>query len=395
MTISMIREMLISTIRAGMCGVSIDENIKSYINEENLKKLYDLAQKHDVTHIVGEGLLRQKLMPDGEVSGLFKLSSMTAFMRYQLLTCELNSICDLFEKNQIDHMPLKGAVLRKLYPEPWFRTSCDVDILVRPDDLKRAVNLLETELMCSDIINSPHDVALYTKNKVHIELHHTLFGPNMYDGQNVSKKWNFDCQQHVWEMSSQTDGKKYRYEMPDEFVYCYHIAHMAKHFEVGGCGVRPFIDLWILNNITFDRQKRSTLLKECGLLKFENEVKKLSLVWMQNEIPDKTSLLIQDYIFDGGVFGNVNNMVLYKQAKSGGHTGYILSRLIASRNLLEHHYPILKKHRWLMPFCQVGRWLKIIFRNRLKISINELAINNKINDDIKNNMKDLIKILGL
>ena len=38
---------------------------------------------------------------------------------------------------------------------------------------------------------------------------------------------------------------------------------MAKHFENGGCGVRPFIDLWILNHRRpFDRAKRESLLRD-------------------------------------------------------------------------------------------------------------------------------------
>ncbi|MBO4954226.1 MAG: nucleotidyltransferase family protein, partial [Clostridia bacterium] len=36
----------------------------------------------------------------------------------------------------IDFMPLKGAVIRQYYPEPWMRTSCDIDIHVKKDRLE-------------------------------------------------------------------------------------------------------------------------------------------------------------------------------------------------------------------------------------------------------------------
>lgn len=29
--------------------------------------------------------------------------------------------------------------------------------------------------------------------------------------------------------------------MKEEMFYFYHIAHLAKHFEVGGCGIRQII----------------------------------------------------------------------------------------------------------------------------------------------------------
>ena len=34
------------------------------------------------------------------------------------------------KKVQIPFLPLKGSVIRQYYPEPWMRTSCDIDILV-------------------------------------------------------------------------------------------------------------------------------------------------------------------------------------------------------------------------------------------------------------------------
>jgi hypothetical protein len=48
---------------------------------------------------------------------------------------EFERICLVLEKAKIPHIPLKGSVLRKLYKEPWLRTSCDIDILVQEETL--------------------------------------------------------------------------------------------------------------------------------------------------------------------------------------------------------------------------------------------------------------------
>ena len=54
-----------------------------------------------------------------------------AIYRHAQLSYEYVAVCDALETAQIPFIPLKGSVLRKWYPEPWMRTSCDIDILDR------------------------------------------------------------------------------------------------------------------------------------------------------------------------------------------------------------------------------------------------------------------------
>ena len=71
---------------------------------------------------------------------------------------------------------------------------------------------------------------------------------------------------NVWQSAFLQKKKEHCYEMTDEMFYFYHIAHMAKHFEEGGCGIRPFIDLWTLDNIKdVDHDKRDELLSQGNL----------------------------------------------------------------------------------------------------------------------------------
>ena len=58
------------------------------------------------------------------------------------LEYELEHIKSVFEKNKIEYILLKGSVLRNYYPEPWMRTSCDIDILVHDEQLDKAVKVL-------------------------------------------------------------------------------------------------------------------------------------------------------------------------------------------------------------------------------------------------------------
>ncbi len=57
-------------------------------------------------------------------------------------------------------MPLKGSVIRNMYPEPWMRTSCDIDILVEKSSLdvaKKAVQAIGFEYKGM----GSHDISLF------------------------------------------------------------------------------------------------------------------------------------------------------------------------------------------------------------------------------------------
>ena len=105
----------------------------------------------------------------------------------------------------------------------------------------------------------------------------------------------------VWENVTLHEGAGYWYEMSDAFYYFYHIAHMAKHFENGGCGIRPFIDLWILDHMEgVDQMKRDELLEKGDLLKFAQRARTLSEVWFDAKEADKIIVLENGSIADIG-----------------------------------------------------------------------------------------------
>ena len=148
--------------------------------------------------------------------------------------------------------------------------------------------------------------------------------------------------------------------MTDAFFYFYHVVHMAKHFETGGCGIRPFMDLWILEKIDgADQTGRDKLLADAGLLQFARAVQKLSRVWFCGEEPDELSRQMEEYILHGGVYGSSENRVMFNQKKHGGRLGYLLSRMFVGMPQMKRSYPILRKYPWLMPIMQIRRWFKL------------------------------------
>ena len=71
------------------------------------------------------------------------------------LSAELVKLVDLFKKDGIDVIPLKGPVLgTALYQDRALKASTDLDLLVRPSDALRAKRLLESVGYC--LLTVPH-----------------------------------------------------------------------------------------------------------------------------------------------------------------------------------------------------------------------------------------------
>lgn len=374
--------MLISLIRFSVCGGELNENIKENITEEKLYELYNLASRHDVVQIAADALFKNQLMPDCEMNGVFKTALMKTVFKVQKICFELFRASAVLEENKIPHMPLKGSALRVLYPEPWMRSSCDVDILVKPEDFEASFKLLTDKLKCHDVTHTPCDVGMWTDGGVHIELHHNLLDKDIKKNGTYLRKWNFDCMISVWETAVLSTGKHYQYEMTDEMFYCYHFAHMAKHFENGGCGIKAIIDLWLLDNRkSKDNPKREELLKKAKLLSFYKHIEELCSVWFSGCEHSETSRMLEKYLLSGGAYGNMENKVAFGSSKAGDSNAFAKYRIFASDDLLRYYYPEIDKRKWLMPFYQIGRWARIISKGRLKKSVNELRLSRNITSD--------------
>lgn len=380
-------KILFELVGSGVCGKALQAGVRDAVSQEIISELLRTAGFHDIDHIVALGLKENGLITESN-SGVERII-FKAIYRYQQLNFEYKRLCDALEASKIPFIPLKGSVLRKYYREPWMRTSCDIDVLVKRENLDYAVKYLTENLKYEEGERATHDVSLFSPTGIHIELHFDLVEEGR--AQNA-----IGVLSTVWDDVSLAEGFEYRYEMSDEFFYFYHIAHMAKHFEIGGCGIRPFIDLWILDNMQGAAlEKRNEILVKGGLFKFAESVRKLSRVWFENEAHDLISEDLENYIMRGGVYGNAENRIMVQQQKKGGRIRYALSRIFIPYSEIKFHYPILQKHPWLMPFMQVRRWCKLIFCGHLGRVTNELHYSNNISDAEAKAMQKFLENIGL
>jgi len=170
-----IGNLLIEIVKEELCGSeSLPESIKSQISSDTVIPLYKLSKSQDLSHIVSDALERSGLLDESEVSKKFEKQKMLSVYRYMQMEYDLTMMCDTLESASIPYMPLKGSVIRRYYPQPEMRTSCDIDILVSQNDIERAIKALVENAEYKEVKKTMHDVSLYSPSNTHLELHHTL-----------------------------------------------------------------------------------------------------------------------------------------------------------------------------------------------------------------------------
>ena len=382
-------ELLLSLLRYRFATEEGEKIQPPVVDRADLPALYALAKHHDLAHLVSDVLGELGVLDgSGELDLKLQKQQLLAVYRYERTNYEYQEICRALSKSEIAFLPLKGSILRDYYPAPWMRTSCDIDILVHEKDLERAVSALEQKLQYSKEQTGFHDVSLRSPSDVHLELHFDL---------NEREYRVYKTLTRVWDYTVAQEDDPFFYRMPNELFYFYHIAHMAKHFVFGGCGVKPFLDLLILDRrFLEDRASIDALLQKEGLLDFANACRKLNRVWFYRDTADEADRQMQAFVLHGGVYGTMDNHVVMQQNKKGGKLRYAFSRIFPPLYKLKLQFPILEKHPWLFPFCQIGRWFGLIFKKgRLKSSVRELSMNTSLSKEQIEQTSQMLSRLGL
>ena len=165
-------EILFSLLRSAIRGTPIEEQERSACSPEVLSEALKISAKHDVAHLVALGLQKNALIPTGNQS--VEKCILSAVYRHERTQYEYERLCRALEDAKIPFLPLKGSILRTYYPEPWMRTSCDIDILVHREDIDSAVSYLGEKLNYAEITRSAHDISLAGASGLHVELHFDL-----------------------------------------------------------------------------------------------------------------------------------------------------------------------------------------------------------------------------
>ncbi len=343
------------------------------IADIDLEALFRLAKVHSLAATVCMGLENGRAFdsaPD-ETAKKWKEAKDKAIRKNMLLDAARQKIFDEMESAGIWYLPLKGCVIKDLYPKYGMRQMADNDILYdssRHEDLKRIFK--EQGYSWQDAKGGVHDI--FEKPPVYnFEMHRALFGES--HGHILDEYYK-----NVDEKLLSDGGMCRRFS--DEDFYIYMAAHAYKHFSVSGTGLRTLVDFYVYNlrkGGVMNREYVNSELKSLGIADYERESCLLADKLFADPNPDFSDSLTEDearlleYYLGSGTYGTVSNLVSKrmtdiqadgKPIRGGTRLKYVLSRLFPGRQWCRDAYPFFYKYPVFIP----ALWVYRIFRGMIK-----------------------------
>lgn len=351
-----------------------------------------IAKKHSILNMVYYGAANAGVNSADEVmQGLFMYSCTVVAKSTQQLY-ELDRVFKAFEENGIDYMPLKGSILKKMYPKSDMRSMGDADILIRTSQYHKAMPIM-ADLGFHQGSESDHEYIWKNKSLL-LELHKHLI-----------PSYNKDYYAYFgdgWGKARLCEGSKCRYEMSREDQFIYLFCHFAKHYRSGGIGIKHLTDIYIYRKACPDMDEDYIVaeLKKLVLDEFYGNVLKLIDAWLAGGEFDEKSEFIMNIIFDSGAFGNAQNQAVslaVRESKVAGGSKKAKGKRIRqiffpSLKTMKIRYHILDKAPILLPFMWVVRGFDVLLFRRKNIKRNTKNLKDLTPENIENFQQSLLYV---
>ena len=320
------------------------------------QNVFDFAKNQSVLNLVAYACETLKNKPDSKDMQYlreFRKQKMIIEAEQQI---ETEDVMDKLEEAGIRHMPLKGFIVKNLFPSPDMRTMGDIDMLLDPDRIDDAVEIFAKEGFSFHSDGDLH--ANLCHGNAHFEFHRMLVNES-YKNQTAYFGDGFS-------RAVKCDGYDYRYELSREDMYIFLLAHLAKHYRYGGTGIRTVLDLYIYRKAypDLDMKYIYTETGKIGIDKFQRHAEEIADDWFSGSF-DGTFNAISAYIISGGVYGIkgmflVNEVINESEGKSlaFGKFKKIFLMIFPGYKLMCELFPVLQKHRILLPIYWIIRWVK-------------------------------------
>ena len=341
---------MLYVISCALHEVSPNEEIAGKID---LPSMYSLAKSQSLVAITCMGL---------EKTDAFKHADAFLFRRWTeekakairkniLLDEERKVIFEKLDASGIWHAPLKGIIIKDMYPRLGMRQMSDNDILFEKDKSKEVDAIMQKLGFDPILVSDYNNENTYHKDNYYsFEMHKKLFEDVYGDSNN----YFID----IFDRVIKDGNSEYAYHMSDLDFYLYFLAHMAKHHISSGAGLRFYSDLYYINKELLPRINKNDLnreLKKLNLLDFYDETMTFLNQLLNRDYSDADRI---NYILRGNVYGSIDNTVV-NSIKKKGKLKYLFSLVFLPLNNMRIMFPILEKLPILLPLF----WIIRIFRN--------------------------------
>lgn len=287
-----------------------------------------------------------------------------ALRRSILFDVEKSALCGFLEQEGIWYLPLKGMLLKELYPRPEMRQMVDYDILF---DVSR------TEAVQSWFLNRGYRektdtncFAYYKEPVYNFEMHTTLME------EHSGEKFN-GYYKNVEQRLLETPGQLQR-RMTDEDFYIYLTIHVHKHFFKEGTGLRCLPDCCVFlehhRELNWDYVEGE--LAKLDVAQWEKQLRRVSLAVFDPETPFLVEALSPEdrdflaYLAGSGTHGNMVQWLNIKINGAGNvqkkttvwdKLRYLWKRVFPPLETVKKNYPFFYRYKVLLP----ALWLYRLF----------------------------------
>ena len=348
--------------------------IKSALNNEvqklpenfSLEGVVDVAREHQISPIIYYGALNCGIDKNSEaMKKLFENSFPLVIIDEQQRQA-LDALCQAFEANEIEYMPLKGSVLKSLYPWTEMRAMGDIDILIKTEQYEKVSAIMENSGY-SFQYESDHEL-VWGKDLITVELH-----------KSVMTSYNKDfyaCFGDGWKLAK-ADLGTLMHSMSDEHFYIYMFVHFAKHYRVSGIGIKHMIDLWVYKKAKteLDWEYVKNELRRLRLYEFFENVEKTLDVWFDDADETFETKLITDMVFNSGAYGTAQDAETSKIIREAqGQSSFVrvklsnrIKTLFLPYKQMCKKYTFLGKAPVLLPVMWVVRLFDVIIFKQSRV----------------------------
>ncbi len=332
-------KILIEIIKADLTGGEYSLPVNC-----DYKKLFALAQKHKVTYLIAEAVMRDGNAPQ-QAKAVFQKELFKGNMRYSAQEKERKELSEIFKNEQIKFCFLKGYKLSKFYKEPEKRYMLDMDVYIQEDRFSDAEAIVKNRGYILNTFGDDKDIGYIKQPFLNIEIHKNL----KYDYDK-----GYEYYKKAFERLTQGENE-YDMNMTNEDFFVYIVSHSAHHFASGGTGIRNVLDHYYLRKKLLplcDENKLRSALCETGLTVFEEKLTALCVYWFGETGGSDDIKEMAEYVLLSGVFGNETNAYLgsvLRNDSKNSRFSYIFSRVFPSLSQMRNRYKILWKFPILLP----------------------------------------------
>lgn len=302
---------------------------------------------------------------------------------------KVQAISDAFEENGIDYMPVKGALLKHMYPNPEMRKMSDADILIRQEQYEKIIPVMKA-LGFTESGESDHE-HIWTSDYLKVELHKRLM-PTYH-------KDYYSFFGEGWDLAKIQNG--HRWSMTEEDAFIYNFIHFAKHYRDGEGNCRFVIDLWVHMrchpelDMDYIRRKMADMRMEA----FYDNIMRVIETWFGDRPWDEVTERITQVLFTvdaeerkqaHAVARSVHATHTYGDARAA-EKNYRKQILFPDRDHMNWSYPQWKKVP--LPIAWVLRWFHLVFFRRK--TVQERSHQQTISEQQRESYRKDLEYVGL